>query len=733
MTLKFKIFFYFVLPIIASMALLTMHNSKQEMAQLKELTKDSFVANTNNASLAISKNSTTTITLLEVSADVLAESLFGKRAESVAYLNSILKSFRDFSAISLAYEINADGNDEKNYNSLMELQADANKLSTDFYDAYDYQNNNIVDYIDSWVTETENGRFLMRLKRAGEFVDIEPLKGIESREHYASIKNRYTNLGDKSIYTSDPSFENVNLHIEYISPIILNDKFVGEVAFYKSLYYLFNSLESFKKSPNGNFFLLNNTGKIVANTLDVNISTASIDDLYLNAENKFNTSFLRYKNGRLIRDEDLAQQTNFSSYSTLYRDILRLIARGDKVQDNFIEYTDANSKKRYIISFTLLKELDWQLIQIVPEDELYNFGEKSQMNAINEIVLAFIVFIFACLIFSYYTKRLNRTTQAVQNIYEGKLHLQIPEIKQSKDESVKLINAVSLLSSKISSTVMHSKTANNQLIDTAEKLTTVSTDYEHSTKHFDSHIGEISRSLNQINDTSANIKDSVEELSKSLKRASILAKEEKTLIENSFKSIEDISENALKLLNRVKLIKDRAKSALNCLNQISKIISQANLLSINTSIEAKKSKEKSDSFSKISKEIAILAKLVNEYSKEVALIIRDLLESSFVAIEQILKFSEQIDKIKKDFAKLNPSIENTTLSIDNILPEVHKINDSLYSQNLRKAQLKETISLLDNNAKQASLLYRQFIDLRRELNFAIEQITHEISKFSSKY
>ncbi len=733
MTLRLKIFFYFILPILLSVALLSTYNSRQELAQQEELTNSSFIASTQNATFAISKNSTSAITLLEVSAEVLCNTLFGKRAESVSYLNSILNGFNDFYSINLSYEINADGNDEATYNSLLELQLDPNKLSADFYDAYDFRNNNMLENIDDWVSNTENGRFMLKLKKHTSSISIDPPSGIETREHYASIKNRYSSLGEKFVFVSEPSYENVNLYVEYIYPLVYEDRFVGELAFSRNLYYIFNTLKSFLKVDSSQMFLLNNTDKIVANTLDMNISTASIDDLYLDAENKFNTSFLEYKNGKLMRDERIAQQTSFNSYSPIYRDILRIVSRGDYEPNTIIEYMDSKTKKSYILSYTLLEELDWILVQIVPKEKLYIFKERAKSNAILELSIALACFFIMCFLFSYYTKRLRNTTQSVENIYDGKLHLQIPEIKQSKDESVKLINAVALLSSKVSSIVLHSKTANTQLIDTAEKLTVVSNDYEQSTKHFDSYIGEISRSLGQITDISKNIKDSIEDLSKSIKQSSLLAKEENALAHASFKTIESLRENATDLLGRVNLIKDRGNNALHCLNQISKVTSQAKLLSINTSIEAKKSKEKGNVLSKISKDIYMFANITKEYTKEIALIIRDLLESSFVAIDQTLKLQEQIDFLKEDFSKLISGTENTSLSIDNILPEVHRINDSMSSQNLRKAQLKETIGLLDNNSKQAGALYRQFVDLRRELNFVIEQITHEIAKFSSKY
>ena len=114
------------------------------------------------------------------------------------------------------------------------------------------------------------------------------------------------------------------------------------------------------------------------------------------------------------------------------------------------------------------------------------------------------------------------------------------------------------------------------------------------------------------------------------------------------------------------------------------------------------------------------------------MIIDDMMSSANVSKEETAKLGDDISKAARQVSDSFVLFEKTAVAIEDIIPELGKIRDSISSQSLKASQLKGSISAMIKSANQSSALLAQFLEMRRELNFAVEKITYEISKFSTK-
>ena len=90
MTLRVKIFLYFILPVLCAITAISLYDSQSDFLVHKKLSDEAFVADTQNAAAVISKGNTEGITLVTSTASVLGTSLFGNRTASVAYMKDML-------------------------------------------------------------------------------------------------------------------------------------------------------------------------------------------------------------------------------------------------------------------------------------------------------------------------------------------------------------------------------------------------------------------------------------------------------------------------------------------------------------------------------------------------------------------------------------------------------------------------------------------------------------------
>ena len=734
MTLRVKIFLYFILPVLCAITAISLYDSQSDFLVHKKLSDEAFVADTQNAAAVISKGNTEGITLVTSTASVLGTSLFGNRTASVAYMKDMLAKFRNFSGCSVSYEPNADFNDMKAYKSLIELRDSPEKLSKNFFDSYDFKNNPTSESIENWVENTQNGRFLCYWKRKNDRLEMEPLVGMESSEYYSGIKNKFLTSNEIGPLITQPNiYNNSVLTVEYAYPIIVDDRFAGEVAFDRNLNYIADMLEKYKSTKDAVFFLISDQNKIISCTKDMSICTASVDDLYTNKDNDtFNTSFLQSKNGKLVRDESVSAQTDFSRFSTLYRDILRNVTKNEYKAANVSFFADEKANSEYAVSFVPIRPSNWVLAQIAPKNSLYADLNDTFINSFLEIAAGFAIFLFTLLFSNGFISKIKNATTAAESLAAGKTAVAIKEVPPSRDETAKLNNAMYLLASRIAALVKETKNANYRLLESAEKITSASTEYGESVRNFGAAMGEIDRNSDQMEKSAKDIFENVSSLSQTTKASALTTQSGKKQIRNAAEFSDSLVGAAKIVGERIDLIKDRAKKAQLVLERIDKIAAQSNLLSITAAIEAEKSEGKSGEFLRIAREISRLAKLTNGESKSAAMIIDDMMSAANVSKEETAKLGDDISKAARQVLDSFVLFEKTAVAIDDIIPELGKIRDSISSQSLKASQLKGSISAMIKSSNQSSALLAQFLEMRRELNFAVEKITYEISKFSTK-
>ena len=201
--------------------------------------------------------------------------LFGKRENSVQLVNSVLKENKHLTGASIGYEPNADGQDIANKNA-------ANNLNK----GYD-QTGRFLPY---WYRDLINA----------SDIKLSILVDLNTSMYYNGVKQRfYSSEVEKSLITEPYIYEG-KMMVEHCSPIVINNKFMGVACVDRALFDIDKFLLGLKPYKTAEFILISRLGKVISSTYDKSLKTKKIteltdykvfESLYTNRGNKILTAF----------------------------------------------------------------------------------------------------------------------------------------------------------------------------------------------------------------------------------------------------------------------------------------------------------------------------------------------------------------------------------------------------------------------------------------------------------
>jgi len=731
MTLRTKIFLYFVVPVLISIIAISVYNSINSIKILRDFAEEDFMADTVIASKAIVKANTESGILVSTAAEALETFLFGKRKMSTDYMKNLLEKHRSHIGCSVSYEPNADGKDFLTLQYLKDVQLGKFPEKDSSIDTYNFAENKTQSSTSSWIENTENGRYLCYFERVINNIFVEPLIGTEYYEYYTGIKKNFAENKSTDLLVTEPYvYNNKTLMVEFAKPLIVKNKFVGEVAFDRDLGYIHSMLNSLKSYPESEFFLITKSGKIISSTRFPDSASMSIDDLFMDSHGEFVKSFLEDKKGKLLRNSEKAAHVDFAKLNPLYRDILRNIVNNSYNADELVPFNDSTKDTTYTLTHTSITPGNWILVQIVPENVLYTPLNRASASIAVELVVGILILGIMFFCAGIFTKKIKFASDTTEEIAHGNLTCEIETMPNTGDESNKLINAIHLLSVQIIKLLSEIKKSSDTLSDYSINTTTSAKEYENFVKSFDSSTIEIAHLIEQLKDNSKNVYATLVSLLNASFDAENMSQNGKNQLTQMQKSMQILSEKTQSVARRFALIEERIKGVALSLEAMKSISSEATLLSVNASIEAGKHSTNSV-FKKIADNIASLSEQTSLQTKEIALTINDIRSIAEEGNTDLNEFSNDINSSKEELSLTIRDLDSSMKNIENVFPVLNKMQDDMSEQNLYVTRIQDSVSFLNKSAKKSAILLRQIDTMRETLDSTIQNIRSEISKFKT--
>ncbi|WP_170292166.1 methyl-accepting chemotaxis protein [Heliobacterium mobile] len=349
-----------------------------------------------------------------------------------------------------------------------------------------------------------------------------------------------------------------------------------------------------------------------------------------------------------------------------------------------------NSSGEYLAFYNYIPEIEWHLVIVVPEKEVF-----APLNAliakITPVIIGSLLFVLIVVFYfaKYLSSNIGRINVASKAIANGDLTQSVAV--QSKDEIGQLAIHFNSMITHIKSIIQKIHQESQQLAAASEELLASSEQSSKASEQITEAVQEISSGMNDQLQATKESQLSVVKVSKQMEH-----------IESSLdyvkKALYKVKENAdegnamvLKMINQMQLIQKNeeatSKTILN-LNEKSKeigdiltliysITEQTNLLALNAAIEAARAGEHGKGFAVVAGEVRKLAEDSRSSAEKILSIVSEIQNDTKLSVEMI---SSGVRSVNDGIVLANQtekSFNEILLSLESLGDQAHTVNSAV--------------------------------------------------------
>ncbi len=674
------------------------------------------------------------------SASLAAEILFGNRPESTRLIRNLLAEFPSFAGGSVCYTVNADFNDSRTDTGLKNLRDGRDAYADGGIDAFGLGSNRTSASIDEWIAKGDGGRFLSYWTRRGGELFIEPLAASDASEYSAGLRMRLEDAERESLIVSEPHLYNGKvLMAEYSSPVAYDGKFSGQTVFAVDLSNLSATLSTPQASEGEEVFLVSSRARVISSTKYDNLRTVSIDDLYTDENGNFITNFLRDDNGRLVRDELLASNTDLSGANTMYRDLLKSAfntAKNSALVDNFerkiLYFKDPRSRSVYCVYYSVVRPGDWVLVHFIPRTAMLAPATACAYANLAGLALFAAVAAAALLLSRSPLKRVAAVANFVDDVARGRMGAASPlppQRRASGDETRRLVRSASFMARKLSNLLDAVGDCRVSLRAASESIAASASDCSLAVCGLSESSESVKSATKRASDGCGELCGFLETLRDSAAETAELAELERGNLGAASQSAAEISAGAVLVARRLSTVNDRANGIGAAAAAVSKIAYEANLLSFNASIEAGKAGSYGVGFSVVAREIGRLAERISGAAADIETAVRDLRGVVEAETSEMDKFSGKVSESVAGVESALSSMNSLAERVQALVPGLDELNSAIRSHRERVGDADTAAISLVSEVRKCSGLPDEIGAGGGKLDSALKKLESEISDF----
>lgn len=705
MGLRDKIVVFILLPVLLVITVITVVNMRDSQRLLRHSVERNLVEITAGAAAEIERGNLEAMTVPRVVVLAQASGMFGQRAETTALSRALLERFDGLIGVSVGYEPDADGADAQ-------WQGREGPLAA----AHD-----------------EAGRFLpywFRNMEQGGRIELEELVAMETSDYYAGLKARW--LADRTtdnIITEPYVYNQQNLIVEQICPIVIDGEFAGIAGVDRGLDFLHNYLLGLRSFDSARLFLISEGGAIIASTVDEALHTLPVRYLFFDRQGNWLRNFL-------VMDEDSGvwrladgqrEPTADSGSVTDYRDLLTGLVT-DGLPEGVVAFDDVLVSGRSLATAARVPTGGWTLVMMVDEKEVFApIGAMVRrtvlLTALGMALIALIVVAFARVL----SRRLERAVGYAQQVAAGDLTAEITV--EGKDETSRLFGAIRNMVGSLNSLISQVKRSSIQLIGTANEISAGAHSQEESSQSFGSSTSQIAAAVKEISTTSAELYNTmtrVSTLSGETAHAAAGGREQLGGMEHT---MEALAAATASVSAKLAVVSDKARTINRVVTTISKVADQTNLLSLNAAIEAEKAGEYGLGFAVVAREIRRLADQTAVATLDIGKIVREMQGAVSAGVMEMDKFAVEVRQGVADVQGLGDSLEEVIGKVEALSPQFQTVKDGMQAQTHGAAQIDEAMVDLTAGARKTADSVRDFERTAQALHDAVDGLRREVARF----
>ncbi|MBN2532072.1 MAG: hypothetical protein JXB88_04225 [Spirochaetales bacterium] len=368
--------------------------------------------------------------------------------------------------------------------------------------------------------------------------------------------------------------------------------------------------------------------------------------------------------------------------------------------------------KKYQINVNFIISLVFHTLFIILR--LFPSGRETFNEKITNIVSNYFLFILSYFLLVIINNILNETIQH--------LTTSVMDNKKNAEESEKSNIVLTRILNKSKDIITNLKSTSKTIDEAAQEQAAGANEYSSSITEVNSTLHELTITAKQITKNIGELVLSSEEMVK------LLQEKEKQLLQIVSK-LEDAGEFSNKNTVEIKELGKRSVLINTMVELIKEIANKTNILSINASIEAARSKAAGSGFSVIAAEIRELSKETIDSAKKVEKAGKEIQDSLNSIIMSSKKESEKVMESGEMVKSISGNVKDLVARINNTYGFTQKIDTSIKQQENGSVQVANTMRQMSEIARQSAetagqifQVAKNIVDLGNELEQTVEYI-----------
>lgn len=673
-----RILLFGLLPVTLVVALIVGMNAYRAYGSFLAATERELAEATRLAAVEVEAGNRAIAALVETMGQAQTEGgMFGKRAETLAYLRAILLAQPSLQGTYVLYEPNADGNDVAALGSIPREALDT------------------------------KGRFVPYVRRdaaAPEGMRLEPTIGMEDFPDYLFYlgpRKAWESTGRSEVLFTKPyEYEGVRM-IEQTYPLIREGRFVGISGADRTLDELGRQLAESAKRLGGDYFL----------------TTTSIDGIerYITATTDASVEKSARLETREVAGTPLASiiaQTPSTAGG------VKVVAARDPVLDEDCFY-----------GVTKTETGNWTLVVRKPGREalaaIWTLVLTNTLTALGGIVvIALLLYLLARGV----GRRLHTATEVAERIAQGDLTEQLT-ITPPTDESGVLLNAFAVMNQNLAMIARDTRRASIGINSTATELSASAVQQEEVASGLSSSTTEVAAATREIAATGGELLGTLDAIAKSARGAADQASEGRQSVQSMNDAMRRLDEAAQSVGSKLQAMNEKAQGINAIVATITKVADQTNLLSVNAAIEAEKAGELGLGFLVVAREIRRLADQTGEATLDIERVIRQMQSAVSSGVMEMDRFGESLRACVEGGEAVGHRLEGIIRHVEGDTARVGQVTEGMRAQSAGVGQIDEAMRSLQSTAKRSSVVASDISRASTALQDAIKMLKSAVGSF----
>jgi len=672
-----------VLPGALLMAGLIAWGAVDKFAHLERAAQDELLREAYLAAARIEESNALAIHAARTLAAQQAGGLFGERRLSVETLKTQLAADPNLTAVSVAYEPDADGRDAASISGEGALPAE-------------------------WMEK--GGRFIPYVFRdwtKGNAISMKPLVDYETGLYYDGVRRVFAESGRAQTIVTEPYLYDGQLIVEQSHPIVIDGRFKGVCCTDRSLAAIEALVRGCAATVGADAYLVSSRGRFIVATTDDPIEAAPTggESAALRTRAVDDTRFGEMLSP-FLRDSD---RDGFLCESVSPVDGEALLAAGVRIESG-----------------------GWTLVLTKPRAVVFA-AIRAEMWRNGAIFLGGVGVACALVLYTAVRtgRRLRTAALAADRIAGGDLAFDIPPCG-AHDEAGVLTRSLQRMQSNLNALLGGIRTAGVTLDSSALELGATSREQAAMAHGFGESTAQIAAATQQISATGSELATTMSAVERAVERTAGLAsgtRENLAAVDGTIRELADATQS---IAAKLAAISERASSINGVVTTIAKVADQTNLLSVNAAIEAEKAGEQGRGFLVVAREIRRLADQTAGATLDIESMVREMQAAVGAGVMEMDRFSEKVRRGVEEVVASSRQMAEIIGEVQASAGRYRSVASGMQSQSQGATTISQSMEALVAAARRTVESADEFGRTAEELRRASQMLRESVSAFRLK-